>query len=186
MKRSLLCTLSLLTLGPAKADTPRIGLQASLTRPDYGLRDLADGYSFGIHGLLRLSPEQQLRLRLDRMTFPSHEALNSRPPSRYHLENTALGLEGHFSPFPNRPNLQVYGGFLLIRWTVENRTPSESLRESSTKAGIALGVAWNLSQHLAAEGRYLIGGAAVVPGTNPAWSAFTTMNAAQVGLTWTF
>jgi len=32
----------------------------------------------------------------------------------------------------------------------------------------------------------LIGGAAVIPGTNPAWSAFTTMNATQVGLVWTF
>lgn len=71
-------------------------------------------------------------------------------------------------------------------WTTEARTAADTQRASGTRLGISLGLGWQFSRNLAAEARYLIIGAAVVPGENPAWSAFTTMNIGQVGLTWTF
>lgn len=178
--------LSLVSFSLA-GDTPRFGMQACLSRPDYGLKALkGDGLGFGIHGLLRLNAQQQVRLRLDHLTFPATDFPTSKPPSRVLLQGTALGLEGLFAPLVQQPHFYTLAGIAAHRWTVEARTAADTPRESVTRLGIGLGVGWQFSPNLGAEARYVILGAAVVPGTNPAWSAFTTMNTTQIGLTWTF
>jgi len=183
-RRLVLFSLASLSLA---GDIPRFGLQACLARPDYGLKGLErDGLGFGIHGLLQLGAQQQLRLRLDHLAFPEAAFPNSKPPSRVLLQGTALGLEGLYAPLVQQPHFYTFTGIAAHRWTTEARTASETQRESGTRLSIGLGLGWHFSRHLAAEARYLIIGAAVVPGENPAWSAFTTMSTTQVGLTWTF
>lgn len=169
------------------AETPRVGIQACLAHPDYGLKGLdGEGLGYGIHGVMQTAPQHQIRLRLDHLEFPATDFPQDKPPTRIQLQSDALGLEGLYVPFPQEPRFYSIAGLAVHRWTTEARTATGTQRGSSTRLGIGLGLGWQFSRHLAAEGRYLIIGSAEIPTVNPAWSAFTTMNTTQLGLTWTF